>query len=295
MHRKRVPTENRLLLSLAKHGGSAPLTVIRLDFYGRLTTGALEQALQKLGDLVVSEKTRSKGSKRPTTSLSLTLRGWAAVQFLRPGWQPRRLAVPVLKEWLEELQAERDPWALQIARDRADAQAWTNHERERKARERAAEYERSKQKPEPKRPSAGRVRSDEENEQRAEWARSQGFKPAYDDSNEKPDYDGRAAARKSAEAHTSKPAFTPRPSLPIAQHPEPTSAWERNLQQGREHDAERRRIMQQAGSPQPALEQLEARKLEAERRQRDCVICQAGVDPSFSDHDPVTHLAYLGK
>jgi hypothetical protein len=282
MHRKSVPTENRLLLSLAKHGGSAPLTVIRLDFYGRLTTAALEQARQKLGDLVVSEKTRSKGSKRPTTSLSLTLRGWAAVQFLRPGWQPRRLAVPVLKEWLAELQAERDPWALQIARDRADAQAWTNHERERKARERAAEYERSKQKPEPKRPSAGRVRSDEENEARAEWARSKGFKPSYDDSNEKPDYDGSAAARKNAEAHTFKPAFTPRPLTSSTPQPtEPRTSQEKYLA-----------VLRQPPPP-PTLEQIEARRLEAERRQQNCVICQAGVDPNFLMHDPATHLAYL--
>jgi hypothetical protein len=45
--------------------------------------------------------------------------------------------------------------------------------------------------------------------------------------------------------------------------------------------------------PAPTLEQMEARRLEAERLKRDCPICQAGVDPSFVDHDPVTHKAYL--
>ena len=293
MHRKRVPTENRLLLSLAKHGGSAPLTVIRLDFYGRLTTGALEQPLQKLGDLVVSEKTRSKGSKRPTTSLSLTLRGWAAVQFLRPGWQPRRLAVPVLKEWLAELQAERDPWALQIARDRADAQAWTNHERERKARDRAAEHKRSKQKPEPKRPSAGRVRSDEENEQRAEWARSQGFKPAYDESNEKPDYDGTSErARQRVESHRPIPS-----SRPAEVHDHFNRRMRDDFQDFQTPLPRRAPPAPPAPAPWtppgPTLEQMEARRLEAERLKRNCPICQTGVDPNFLMHDPATHLAYL--
>jgi hypothetical protein len=295
MSRKAESTVNRVVRHLAAAGGSGILG----DVSRRLgLCGALNRALRTdpaLAQFVAQESCRNKVSHRTQARLTLTALGAAYAQTLKPGWKPARLSLVDWQAQLDEMTQERVPAALRIQRDRADAQAWTNHERERKARERAAEYERSKQKLEPKRPSAGRVRSDEENEARAEWARSQGFKPAYDDSNEKPDYDGRAAARKSAEAHTSKPAFTPRPSLPIAQHPEPTSAWERNLQQGREHDAERRRIMQQAGSPQPALEQLEARKLEAERRQRDCVICQAGVDPSFSDHDPVTHLAYLGK
>ena len=46
MHRKAVPTENRLLLCLAKQGGSATLTQIRHGFYGRLTTAKLDQASQ---------------------------------------------------------------------------------------------------------------------------------------------------------------------------------------------------------------------------------------------------------
>jgi hypothetical protein len=187
MHRKRVPTENRLLLSLAKHGGTASLTRIRVDFGGRLTCASLEQARQKLGDLVVLEETRTKANGRykrrgrPTTSLSLSLHGWVAVQFLQPGWQPRRLAVDVLKAWLKELQAERNPWALQIAQDSADAWCWRNHEKIRKEQEREKERKREREKPEPKYPSAGRNRSEEELEARREWARSKGFTPRDSD------------------------------------------------------------------------------------------------------------------
>ncbi len=50
--------------------------------------------------------------------------------------------------------------------------------------------------------------------------------------------------------------------------------------------------LRQPPSP-PTFEQMEARRLEAERRQRDCPICQTGIDPSFLMHDPATHLAYL--
>jgi hypothetical protein len=170
MSKKRVPIENRLILSLAKRGGTASLTEIRLDFYGRLTTADLEHARQELTGLVVAEQTRSKGSRRPTTSLSLTLRGWAAVQFLRPGWKPQRLSVDVLKVWLADLQAEREPWAMSLLRDAEDARQWRQHEAERKAADRAREKKRAaREKPEPRYPSAGRNRSPEDLEARAAW------------------------------------------------------------------------------------------------------------------------------
>ena len=136
MSKQPLPIESRLLLSIAKHGGSATLTQIRLDCYGRLTSAALERARVDLADLVVPEKSRSKGSKRPTTRLSLTLCGWAAVQHLKPGWQPRRLAVGVLRAWLSELQAERVPWAMGFIRDAEDAHRWRHHEAEVKDKKR---------------------------------------------------------------------------------------------------------------------------------------------------------------
>jgi hypothetical protein len=170
MARKTVPTEKRLILSLAAHNGSATLSEIRLNFYGRLASADLNAALEKLTGLVAVERSRSKGNRRPTTRLSLTLHGWAAVQFLRPGWQPQRLATDILKAWLSELQAERDPWAIQILTDAEDARQWRQHEDERKARDRAKEKKRAaREKPEPLHPSAGRNRSPEELEARAAW------------------------------------------------------------------------------------------------------------------------------
>ena len=173
MVKKPVPIENRLLLSISKHGGSATLTEIRYDFGGRLTCPLLERARVVLGDLIVAEQSRSAGSKRPTTRLSLTLRGWAAVQFLRPGWQPQRLTVEVLKAWIAELQAERHSWAIQFIADAHDAYLWRQHEAARKEADRAAEAKRAaREKPAPKRPSAGRNRSPEDIAARRAWAAS---------------------------------------------------------------------------------------------------------------------------
>src|SRR5580700_9026228 len=173
MGKKSIPIENKLILILAKHGGSATLTEIRHGFGGRLTCPLLERARAVLGDLIVAEQSRSAGSKRPTTRLSLTLRGWAAVQFLKPGWQPQRLAVDRLKAWVAELQAERHPWAVQFTADAHDAYLWRQYETHRKEAARAAEAKRAaREKPPPKYPSAGRNRSEEDLEARREWAAS---------------------------------------------------------------------------------------------------------------------------
>ena len=172
MGRNHIPIENKLILFISKHGGSATLTQIRHDFGGRLTCPLLERARAVLGDLIVAEKSRSKGSKRPTTRLSLSLRGWAAVQFLRPGWQPQRLAVDVLKAWIAELQAERHPWAVQFIRDAEDATSWRRaRSRAARKRTRAAKAKRAaREKPAPKYPSAGRNRSPEDIAARRAWA-----------------------------------------------------------------------------------------------------------------------------
>jgi hypothetical protein len=173
MGKRPIPIENKLILFVAKHGGSATLTEIRHDFGGRLTCPALERARAALGDLIVAEKSHSKSSGRPITRLSLTLRGWAAAQFLKPGWQPQRLAVDILKAWIAELQAERDPWAIQFIRDAEDATAWRRAEVARKEKDRAAEAKRAvREKPAPKYPSAGRNRSEDDLAARREWAAS---------------------------------------------------------------------------------------------------------------------------
>ena len=173
MGAKPLPIENKLILFISKRGGSATLTQVRHDFGGRLTCPLLERARALLGDLIVAEKSRSKGSKRPTTRLSLTLRGWAAVQHLRPGWLPQRLTVDTLKAWIAELQAERHPWAVQFIRDAEDAASWRRAEAARKEKDRAAEAKRAaREKPAPKYPSAGRNRSPEDLAARRAWAAS---------------------------------------------------------------------------------------------------------------------------
>jgi hypothetical protein len=156
MSKKPMPIENRVILSIAKHGGSATLTEIRLDCYGRLTGAMFERTRASLGDLVVAEQIHCKGSGRPATRLSLTLRGWAAVQHLKSGWQPRRLAVDILKGWLAELQAERVPWAVGFIRDAEDAYRWRRHESELKDKRRRCKL-RTFRKPRSSRPIANTI------------------------------------------------------------------------------------------------------------------------------------------
>lgn len=277
MHRKAVPTENRLLLCLAKHGGSATLTQIRRGFYGRLTTAVLDQASQKLGDLVLFESARASGSKRPTTRLSLTLRGWAAVQSLQHGWQPRRLAVPVLKTWLKELQEERDPWACQFLKDAEDGQAWRNHEARRKEAERAAVAKRAKrEKPEPKYPSAGRNRSEEDIEARAEWFREKtGKNPSY------------AADAEPDTENLNQPTYNPIPTPPTPHVPlTDREAFFASLRQQHkdvaETDTRRQSYMPKDCRPappaDPAVEQEIARiKQKAVRLRMADAICDRGM------------------
>ncbi len=176
MARKAIPIENKMLLSVAKHGGSVEKTQMRLDFHGRLTNAEYAKGLEKLKGLAVEEKTHSKGSKRPTTSLTLTLRGRVAAEMLKPGFVPRRFTLDELKAEILERQERRDSWALQLAQDAHDASNWRRAEADRKAKRDAQEAKRAaKEKPPAKHPSAGRNRSEEELEQRAEWAESKGF------------------------------------------------------------------------------------------------------------------------
>jgi hypothetical protein len=103
----------RLLNFLMEAGGYLTLwQIARKSSGGRL----LALARPELEGLIVEEKgktpNRGQRSGRPCTRVFLTAKGWAACSMLRPDWQPRRLPVDVLKAWLKELQAERDPWAL---------------------------------------------------------------------------------------------------------------------------------------------------------------------------------------
>jgi len=108
----------RLLKFLMAQGGSATLWQIsRRSNDGRL----LNQAQPELEGLIVVEKCGSVKSRRRCTRVFLTMKGWAACAAMRPAWKPQRLPVALLKAWLTELQAERDPWALQFPKDASDA------------------------------------------------------------------------------------------------------------------------------------------------------------------------------
>jgi hypothetical protein len=122
--RKRTPGET-LLRFLIERGGSATLWEIsRHTADGEL----LAQAAPELSDLIAIEDSRGSRSHRPARRVSLTLKGLAAAQAVRPGWTPRRLATPVLKAWITELQGELDVWAMSLLRDSADAQRWRAHQ-----------------------------------------------------------------------------------------------------------------------------------------------------------------------
>jgi hypothetical protein len=135
MGRPAIPPADRLILSLVKYGGSAPLTTIRANFYGRLTRAMFNEVLVELGDLIVVEKTRARASKRPTTSVILTWKGEVAARILRPSFRRRRLPVCELKVELAERRRERHPWATKMLEnaqhvrdfERQQAAGWTWH------------------------------------------------------------------------------------------------------------------------------------------------------------------------
>ena len=128
MSRPAIPPADRLILSLVKYGGSAPLTKIRANFYGRLTRAMLNKVLLELDDLLEVEKTRAPGSKRPTTNVVLTWKGEVAARVLKPGFRRKRITLAELKAELAARQAEQNPWACQIESD-ADHRREFDHQK----------------------------------------------------------------------------------------------------------------------------------------------------------------------
>jgi hypothetical protein len=133
MGRPAIPPADRLILSLVKYGGSAPLTKIRANFYGRLTRVMLNKVLLELDDLIEVEKTHDAGSRRPVTCLVLTWKGEVAARVLKPSFRRKRITLAELKAELAARQAEQNPWACQIQKDadhrrefeRQKAAGWT--------------------------------------------------------------------------------------------------------------------------------------------------------------------------
>ena len=115
-----------------------------------------------------------QGRGKRTTVARLTFKGVLEAVRIFPDYTPDfrlLIAETDLRAMLAQAAVDHTPLALQVARDRADAEAWRRHEARRKEASRAAEAKRAaREKPAPKQPSAGRNRSEEDLEARREWA-----------------------------------------------------------------------------------------------------------------------------
>jgi hypothetical protein len=154
MPKKAKSTRNRVVLYLTDCGGSAILSVAARHLG---MCGALARALRDdsvLASFVEQLKCYSKTTHRPVTRLSLTELGTALALTLRPGYKPARLALCDWQAQLDEMTAERVPAALQIARDREEAQQWRHLEKQREAEHAAIEkkFAAGERKPKTRRP-----------------------------------------------------------------------------------------------------------------------------------------------
>ena len=106
----------RLLRSLMSGGGTrTALEISRHSADGQL----LRRALPELKGKIAEEHGHSARSGRRIRRIVLTIDGWAACAALRSGWEPRRLAKPILQAWFKELQEEGDQWANSFDRENA--------------------------------------------------------------------------------------------------------------------------------------------------------------------------------
>ncbi len=106
----------RLLRFLMSGGGSrTALEISRHSADGQL----LRRALPELKGKIAEEHGHSARSGRRIRRIVLTIDGWAACAALRSGWEPRRLAKPILQAWFKELQEEGDQWANSFDRENA--------------------------------------------------------------------------------------------------------------------------------------------------------------------------------
>ena len=103
MPRPRIPIGKRLFLLVLQAGGSTTRARICRANGRNITSAQIARGIEQCGDLLEVTRNYLKGSHRPSVRLSVTMRGYAAAQALRPGWQPTRLATSALREWLDEL------------------------------------------------------------------------------------------------------------------------------------------------------------------------------------------------
>lgn len=116
MARPRVPVDKRVFLLILAAGGSATRAQICRSSGRNLSAAQITEGLTKCGDLLEGIDSHFKDSRRSCRRYSLTVKGLAAAQYLKPDWQPRRLATSVLQAWFEELRIEQDQWACGLLR-----------------------------------------------------------------------------------------------------------------------------------------------------------------------------------
>ena len=169
---KKTPKTRLLRAVIRRNGVASAREIARAHIAGAV----LDDARAQTAGLVVWEQTRRKGRGKRTTVARLTFKGVLEAVRIFPDYTPNfrlLIAETDLRAMLVQAAADHTPLALEIARDRADAEAWRHHEARRKEAARAAEAKRAaREKPAPKQPSAGRNRSEEDLAARREWAAS---------------------------------------------------------------------------------------------------------------------------
>jgi hypothetical protein len=201
---------NRLLTLLARYGGAVSHQRVH---DAPMSKAEIAQAVADTAGLVAITTPYVGKTRRKQRTYALTELGHARACTLRKNYHPTRLTIQDWKAQLDEVINNREPIGLQIARDREDARLWRAHEKARidkdRARRAAAE---AREKPEPKRPSAGRNRSEEELEARREWARSKGFSPRDPDADDEAEEPWSPITGQPVPARATDPRLDPRTS-----------------------------------------------------------------------------------
>lgn len=245
---------DRLITLLAREGGACHLQRIHSHgIRGAERKEAFSQGAEE--DLIVLAKRRRKRDVYKKTYVILTADGRAEAQRLDPDFHPDHLSDADLKQQVSEMLADGKEYARLLLEAIPGYAQWRKADDARKARNR-----------------------EKKAAWLAKWEKTHGY--PYPSEARVPDFE--ELPKPPARPAVKVPVSQPRPFIPSTPQPtEPRTPQEKYLA-----------ALRQPLSP-PTLEQMEARRLEAERRQQNCVICQAGVDPNFLMHDPATHLAYL--
>ena len=125
--KKQVPMGTKLFWLLVDAGGSLTQAQIRRRASNNWSAAQISQGVRECGDLLEVTEGHTRGSRRRSRRITLTVRGWAAATELCPDYRPVRLTTAELKAAIATLQSENDLWACQIQKDAQDAALWREH------------------------------------------------------------------------------------------------------------------------------------------------------------------------